>query len=67
MIEFLVKSFFIWLTLALEAWVAMLALGAAHSNMPAIPALGYTTVLFLFLVVGSVAGYVWGATKISDS
>lgn len=38
--------------LALKAWVVMLLLGALHSHIEAVPALGFAPSLWLTLLVG---------------
>jgi hypothetical protein len=38
-------------TVALAAWVEMLALGGLHHSWPAVPALGYGATVLLMLVV----------------
>lgn len=40
----------------LPAWVVMLALGAAHDQWPAIPALGYWTTYILLAGAGFITG-----------
>jgi hypothetical protein len=52
-------------TALLGAWFAMLALGAAHDQWPAIPALGYWTTYILLLGIGVVSGTIKGGMKVS--
>lgn len=48
----------------LNAWLVMLALGAAHIEWPTIPALGYWTTYILLLGLGCVSGAIKGGMKV---
>jgi hypothetical protein len=51
---------------SLEAWFAMLLIGAVHSNVNEVPTFNYAGALWLVLLVNVLVGGAVGAAKASD-
>jgi hypothetical protein len=49
---------------AVEAWIAMLLIGAVHANVPEVPDFNYTGALWLVILVNVLVG---GAVNISKA
>jgi hypothetical protein len=51
---------------ALEAWAAMLLIGALHSEVPEVPDFSYSGALWLVVLVNLLVGSAVGAGKASE-